>query len=752
MSFYLGLLKAVTSQLANTLLDSLEVKSKLKNAVLGRELDAAIGELLRSSEDEKALLEKVEPITQQLQTAMQTLFDREAKNLDPGSQYAIVLGVAETLIQARLTLDSLAQMSLDAEQLKQHLLDVNPQVTRHFSPSETTLYRQTITVVSQIAIESAPQLEGFTLSTTVKMLQRLEAILKQVQALREQSIQAADEFADRYRNIVRDKLDRLEVFGLPKRDRLTSRQSLSMAYITLSVSGTGEGDEDDRKFPLTLMGEERSLSKLGRQSRSIDEALRDRRRFVIRGGAGAGKSTLLQWLAVRAANQNFPEELHHWNCKIPFFIRLRGLVEKGFPAPEQFPEPIARNFAATMPPDWVHGYLDRGQALVLIDGVDELPRGERQDFFEALKDLVRDFSQATYIVTSRPSGLKDAGGEAWTEWEDWVQGERFVNLTLEPMSAANVDEFVRRWHSALPGDELSCNPPKDPTQTAENLQRQLRQRSELRRLASTPLLCAMICALHWERLETLPSARLELYRECIDMLLNRRDAGRKIPLDITYPTGLNESEKIELLQSLALKLMRLNRSDLEADRVDNHFKTELKKTSLPEEITGKQIRDLFVDRAALLRQPVVGQIDFAHRTFQEYLAAKAALFDDSLEELLEKATDDQWRESIIVAAGLARRTERVQLLNFLIEKGNSEPETKNYLHFLAVACLETATTVEPATRDRVLASAKELLPPQDREEVAIVTKAGNEVVPLLQYESHYDVEEACHYIAVLVVL
>jgi len=498
------------------------------------------------------------------------------------------------------------------------------------------------------------------------------------------------------------------------------------------------------------MGDEQWEREWEGRSRPIDEVICNHQRLVIRGAAGAGKSTLLQWFAVRAASQSFPPALQHWNYKIPFFIRLRNLVGKQFPTPEQFPALIARNFVATMPADWVHRYLNLGQALVLIDGVDELPRQERLEFFEALKDLVRDFSEVTYIVTSRPSGLKNFQGEEWQEWEDWVRAKDFVNLTLEPMSGSNVEQFIERWHSALPSDEIANSQSETPRQMAENLKRQLRQRRELRQLASTPLLCAMICALHRERRETLPSARLQLYRECIDMLLNRRDEGRKIQLDETYPTGLNEDQKMELLQSLALKLMRLNRSNLETKRVDKHFDTELANTSLPATVTGKQIKALFVDRAGLLREPVVGQIDFAHRTFQEYLAAKAALDDDSLEELLQKVTDDQWRESIIVAAGLARPKERVQLLNFLIEQGNSEPKTTNYLHLLAVACLETATTVEPKTRNQVLTCARKLLPPKDNDEVEMVARAGNEIVPLLEYHPHYSTDEACKCIETLV--
>ncbi|NEQ69891.1 MAG: NACHT domain-containing protein [Symploca sp. SIO2D2] len=753
MSFSLTAQKIIVTSIAKSLLNGLDIDSALTNTTLQQTIDIFTSDELFK----EASSPKIDKIVKQIGQDIKPLFEQEARNWEPGSKNAIVFSVAETLVKIRLTPEILAKIDLDGAKLKQYLLNANSEATRFFSRNEKALYQQAIAIVSHSLIEAAPQLEGFILSTTATTLKRttiiikrLEEIARQLKELREKSIQAADEFALRYRRIVQDKLDRLELFGLPRIDRLTNRQSLSMAYITLSVSGAGERTEDIAKSLLTLMGDEQWEREWKHRSRPIDEVIYKCRRLVIRGAAGAGKSTLLQWLAVRAASQSFPPALQDWNYKIPFFIRLRSLVGKEFPTPEQFPALIARNFAATMPTDWVHRYLNLGQVLVLIDGVDELPRQERLEFFEALKDLVRDFSQVTYIVTSRPSGLTNFQGEEWEEWEDWVEEEEFVNLTLEPMSKTNVEQFIERWHSALPSDETANNQSETPVQIAENLKQQLRQRRELRQLASTPLLCAMICALHRERRETLPSARLQLYRECIDMLLNRRDEGRKIKLDETYPTGLNEDQKIELLQSLALRLMRLNRSNLEAERVDKHFDTELANTSLPATVTGKQIRALFVDRAGLLREPVVGQIDFAHRTFQEYLAAKAALDDDSLEELLQKVTDDQWRESIIVAAGLARPKERVQLLSFLIEQGNREAKAKNYLYLLAVACLETATTVEPKTRNKVLTCAERLLPPHNEEEVTMVARAGNEIVPLLEYKPHYSAYEACKCIAALV--
>jgi hypothetical protein len=673
-------LRVIGPPIAQGLIEAFSVKSKLANAIAPKNLATVARDLLQPTAQGADASTQVTTLVQQMAADLRPLFEGHDRQVGSHSREAIVFGLAQTLTKAGLTPTGLAEMNFDADTLERELLRVNPGVDRDFSAAEQATYQQAIKLVSQRLIEVAPQVAGYEQAKATAMLQRLEAIATQLGLERVLALQAEDAFVARYRQVVKDGLDRLEVFGLPRMDRLTSQQSLSMAYITLSASGiVKDTDEAAGIRALPFDGEKgdwRQSPEPRRILSQVDEAICDCRRLVIRGGAGAGKSTLMQWLAVRAASQSFEGKLLAWNTQIPFFIRLRRLMDRGFPAPEQFPALIAQNIAAQMPAGWVHRYLERGQALVLIDGVDELPRKSRGDFLTALQDLVRDFPQATYIVTSRPSGLKDAQGENWQAWEDWVTAQGFQTLTLEPMTPPKLEEFVTQWHQALPPNPPQGSPPDaaPSEQTAQKLVRQLRQRPELQRLASTPLLCAMICALHRERLETLPSARLELYRECIDMLLNRRDLGRRIPLDESYPVGLNESQKIELLQSLALKLMRANLSSLTTDRVDRHFDQELKKTSLPKAVTGDQIRALFVERAALLREPIVGQIDFAHRTFQEYLAAKAVLAEDSLEELLQKATDDQWREAIIAAAGLAGVKDRGRLLDFLT--GNVAKNTR----------------------------------------------------------------------------
>ncbi|MEH2363630.1 NACHT domain-containing protein, partial [Nostoc sp.] len=733
------------------------LKNSSSEKAVGEDIVDKLKNFISNPSDQEKTQRSIETIAKQIVEKMQPIFDLEAASISQNSRTAVQFEIAETLRRTEVTSELLMSFSLDVKSLTVNLRNAYPEACKHFNRNETALYERMLEEVSRGIIEVAPQLEGFTLAATTESLQRLEEIIEHLQTSQEQSQRDKNEFERKYRQVIIRQLDRMEMFGLPRMDTLTAQQSLSKAYVTLSAIRHGREEQNQQAEiisrslteEIAVHVQQGKITSLG--TSPVDETLATCRRIVIRGGAGAGKSTLLQWLAVRAAKQDFPPALGSWNRLIPFFIRLRSLVDKGFPTPEEFPKLIARNIADTMPKGWVHQCLEAGYALVLIDGVDELPRNQRQDFFNALADLVADFPYARYVVTSRPAGLKDGQGEKWQDWETWTEQAEFLNLSLQSMSPTDMEQFITQWHEAL---TAACRPEDQEINLqnrATDLKRLLRQRPELRRLATTPLLCAMICALYRDRGENLPTERIKLYEECIEMLLNSRDRGRKIKLDLdeSYPGGLSDSQKMALIQSFAYWMMENNYSDVEIDRVDAHFTRRLLGMTLPKEVTGKQIRALFVERVALLREPAVRKIDFAHRTFQEFLAAQAALNEDSVNVLLKHAHNDQWREAIIVAAGLGRPRERKELLEKLLKMGNKMPDKRHYLHLLAVACLETTVEVDPQIRAEVLKQAEALLPPKDDDEVIMVARAGDAIAPLLAPKPNYSQEETARCIQAL---
>lgn len=389
-------LKIVIPALAKTLLDNLGIKNALTNKVLEQVIDVTT-DVLPEGNKSKSLEQQLQKLAARLQKEMQPLFESEARNLGGGSPEAIFLAVAETLLKSSISLEGLMNIELNADRLAKQLLKT-PRATVGFSVHEQYLYEQAIALVSASLIETVPQLEGFQLSATQAMLRRTEELIGFVRSQKELALQQRDRFLARYRKIIAEELDKPDKFGVPLLKNLLTQQRLCEAYVQLSIVETVEESVDEQ----LLKPRERRHHSLEKRSQNIEFALSTRRRFVIRGGAGAGKTSLLHWLAVHAARQDFEAPLQHWNSLVPFFIRLRNWVDKDFPAVKDFIQPIAKNIADEMPVGWVRQQLDSGCALVLIDGVDELPRGERQPFYEALHNLVREFPQPTYITTSRP--------------------------------------------------------------------------------------------------------------------------------------------------------------------------------------------------------------------------------------------------------------------------------------------------------------------------------------------------------------
>lgn len=108
-----------------------------------------------------------------------------------------------------------------------------------------------------------------------------------------------------------------------------------------------------------------------------------------------------------------------------------------------------------------------------------------------------------------------------------------------------------------------------------------------------------------------------------------------------------------------------------------------------------------------------GRIDFVHRTFQEYLAARSAMQDfDDVEVLLKNAAS--WHEVFVLAVGHASSRQREALLS-----GSTKTQGKRNLQLLALACLETAPDLNAELRAQIQRQAADLVPPKSRTQARV---------------------------------
>ena len=420
------------------------------------------------------------------------------------------------------------------------------------------------------------------------------------------------------------------------------------------------------------------------------------------------------------ATKSLEGSLIQWNGYVPFYIRLRHYAQKELPRPEAFPEFAAPAIIGTMPPKWVHTILKGGKAIILIDGVDELSHTQRDNVYIWLKDLVETYKNCTFIVTSRPHAIEDG----------WMSHEVFNELTLQEMSLSDIHSFIDHWHNAVKQELLTDETKRELDPLAESLKLQIKQIRTLRNLATNPLLCAMLCALNRDRRKQLPVNRIEIYQSCCSLLLERRE--KESQIDLTDYPALNYHQKLRLLADLAYWMNRENLTEVEVGIVDARFGQKL--TNMPNlalEATKKSARHLLVERSGIIREPVTGQIDFAHRTFQEFFAAQAAIDAMDIEYLVEHAHLHQWREVIIMAAGLAPQIQCERLINRLIERGDQEKQYRHQIHLIAVSCLETTIELISETQEKLEDRLSQLVPPKNMTDAKALAAAGEIAIKYL---------------------
>ena len=475
-----------------------------------------------------------------------------------------------------------------------------------------------------------------------------------------------------YREEVFRRHGRIELRGVQTAHRVW--QDLEDFYIPLHVSRPPHvsPDTDDEQVRL-FAGLERT---------PVVEALRERGKILIVGAPGSGKSTLISYLASQCARRKLHSELGWDDDPLPVPYIVRETDETSFAQ-----KSLAR--AVGFDPNVLEPAIASGRAVLLIDGLDEAPEARRKKLLASLKRLLELHPRLRVVATSRPAAVESEKVDFLTPFQ------------LDDFSPQEVDQFVDSWCLAAESSvQTSASVAKRIAATAAaDLKRRVVRNRSVRRLMANPLLSNIVCTVHRFLGQKIPEHRAGLYEKCLDALLYEWDRSK---FDDDALIGkLDAVEKRKLLSGLAWRMHERHDAEVSEEEVRRHFEETLPKLGHPAREASEVVKNI-KERTGVLVEGKPGVFGFSHLTFQEYLAAKDAVEQERLTELVANYQDPWWHETIVLAAGLAGSHANTIVSQVLARKG-----VKAVL--VAAACLETALEIDVELREEVEANLEVLL-------------------------------------------
>jgi hypothetical protein len=381
---------------------------------------------------------QIADIADQIAERLLSLCGHEYGGLRKNDKAAALAEVMQAFETADLSDRALFSADMDSIRLAAHVRARLPdrRIESQLGEAGTRLYDVVLDECCDCFVRIVQELPQFGPRVSTEMLARLSGVSDQVSLLlarlpprtldAPEGTSTDEDFRRRYLEHISVTLDVLELFGV-RTERYRPRTTLSVAYISLSVSAEGTST-DQRRDHRRYSTAERALhidewrkdeQEPGEATLRVETALSRAPLTLIRGEAGSGKSTLLRWLAISAARGTFTADLADWNGSVPFLIKLRSHTSGALPPPERFLEGVADPIAGLMPQGWVHRQLQGRRVLLLIDGVDELPSAQRRAVRPWLRGLLAS------IRACAPSSPRDPQPPAPTGWPQRVSRPPF---------------------------------------------------------------------------------------------------------------------------------------------------------------------------------------------------------------------------------------------------------------------------------------------------------------------------------------
>ncbi len=423
--------------------------------------------------------------------------------------------------------------------------------------------------------------------------------------------------------------------------------SLPQVYIPLETANPFYKPMDEKRMKkerespgeLELLGDagEESVEPGEPANIDIEELIGRVNCLLLEGKAGMGKTTLIKHLAYSLTHGSGPAALKGY---LPVLVFLKdfwpiyqGEIENQGPGVtfESLLEKYFAKLKCPLPLETLEAFLAKGRALVLLDGLDEVPEALRPELAEVVHQFQFQQEKNRFLITGRPHGIEGKGMECFGKH----------HRKIEPLEDKKAEMFISRWFLAVSGQAKGL-----ARLTADDMISDIRLHEHAGVFTRNPLLLTALCIFYLVGGKRIPDQRADLYDRIVGNLLYRRFH------DAQDQERVNRVREYLMLLAYTMHTRNVKSMDPgEAREVLKEKNPIMENES--SHVYKNRIETLFNDIepvCGLLNRMSSGDIEFSHLSFQEFLAAKYMLdMDIDYKNYLE---NPWWEEALLLYTGL----------------------------------------------------------------------------------------------------